>query len=134
MGTGPEGRPLSPPPAHEPFLRAICEAPDDDAPRLVFADWLDEAGDPDRAEFIRRHVQLARDPEARSLEYECNQRFRTNWRLWVGELPGTIGLWAELHHQHDPRRMTGIDFSQYETWSERPPVLADWERGFPVAI
>jgi uncharacterized protein (TIGR02996 family) len=26
------------------FLRAICESPDDDAPRLVFADWLDEHG------------------------------------------------------------------------------------------
>src|SRR6476646_1501888 len=24
------------------FRRAICERPDDDAPRLVFADWLDE--------------------------------------------------------------------------------------------
>lgn len=27
-----------------PFLRAICERPDDDAPRLVFADWLEENG------------------------------------------------------------------------------------------
>jgi serine/threonine-protein kinase len=35
------------------FLRAIADAPDDDAPRLVYADWLDEHGQPDRAEFIR---------------------------------------------------------------------------------
>lgn len=28
----------------EAFLRAICENPDEDTPRLVFADWLDERG------------------------------------------------------------------------------------------
>jgi uncharacterized protein (TIGR02996 family) len=39
------------------LLRAIALAPDDDAPRLVYADWLDEFGTTDadraRAEFIR---------------------------------------------------------------------------------
>ena len=34
------------------FLQAIRDAPDDDAPRLIYADWLDERGDP-RGEFIR---------------------------------------------------------------------------------
>lgn len=27
-------------------MRAIVHNPDDDLPRLVFADWLDEQGDP----------------------------------------------------------------------------------------
>src|SRR5262245_2593359 len=44
----------------EGFLAAIRAAPDDDTPRLVYADWLDEHGDPDRAEFIRVQVELAR--------------------------------------------------------------------------
>src|SRR4051812_5383520 len=35
------------------LLAAIAEAPDDDAPRLVYADWLEEHGDDARAEFIR---------------------------------------------------------------------------------
>ena len=35
------------------FLRAIADAPGDDAPRLVYADWLDEHGQPDRAEYLR---------------------------------------------------------------------------------
>jgi uncharacterized protein (TIGR02996 family) len=35
------------------FLRAMVDAPDDDALRLVYADWLDDHGDPDRAELIR---------------------------------------------------------------------------------
>lgn len=32
-------------PDHEPFMRAICQAPLDDAPKLVYADWLDENDD-----------------------------------------------------------------------------------------
>jgi uncharacterized protein (TIGR02996 family) len=42
------------------FLRAILAAPDDDAPRLVYADWLDEQDDADRAEFIRLQIHLNR--------------------------------------------------------------------------
>jgi uncharacterized protein (TIGR02996 family) len=44
------------------FLEAILEAPDDDTPRLIFADWLDEHGyesERDRAEFIRLQCALA---------------------------------------------------------------------------
>jgi uncharacterized protein (TIGR02996 family) len=45
------------------FLRDIVEHPQDDAPRLVYADWLDDHGQSDRAEFIRVQCQLARLPE-----------------------------------------------------------------------
>lgn len=38
---------------HEAFLRAIFDAPDDDTPRLVYADFLQENGEEDRAAFIR---------------------------------------------------------------------------------
>lgn len=41
------------------FMREIIASPDDDAPRLVFADWLDDHGDPVRAEFIRVQCRLA---------------------------------------------------------------------------
>jgi uncharacterized protein (TIGR02996 family) len=44
------------------FLRAIAANPDDDLPRLVYADWLDEHGEPERAEFIRLQCELARLP------------------------------------------------------------------------
>src|SRR5947209_6043535 len=46
----------------DPFLAAILGAPDDDLPRLIYADWLDERGDPARAEFILLQVELARLP------------------------------------------------------------------------
>jgi uncharacterized protein (TIGR02996 family) len=38
-------------PDRDAFLRMIQENPDDDAPRLVLADWLEERGDP-QGEFI----------------------------------------------------------------------------------
>ena len=30
----------------EGLLRAICAEPDDDGLRLIYADWLEEGGDP----------------------------------------------------------------------------------------
>lgn len=48
------------------FLADILANPDDDAPRLILADWLDERngpGDAARAEFIRCQCALA-DPNA----------------------------------------------------------------------
>ena len=44
----------------EAFLASIRAAPEDDAPRLVYADWLDERGEPLLAEFIRLQIALAR--------------------------------------------------------------------------
>ena len=55
----------------EAFLQAIRESPDDDGPRLMYADWLTERGDP-RGEFIRLQCELAQlpagDPRRRELE------------------------------------------------------------------
>ena len=44
------------------FLATICERPDDDGPRLIFADYLDERGDP-LGSFIRIQCALARMAE-----------------------------------------------------------------------
>jgi uncharacterized protein (TIGR02996 family) len=49
------------------FLRAVRDHPDEDAPRLVFADWLDDSGDP-LGEFIR--VQFALEPHRQPLPDE----------------------------------------------------------------
>jgi uncharacterized protein (TIGR02996 family) len=70
------------------FLAAIADRPDDDLPRLVFADWLDEHGDADRAEFIRVQCELAKlpadDPRRGDLtrrEKQLLERHRDGWRL-----------------------------------------------------
>ena len=65
------------------FLRACFAAPDDAAPRLVYADWLDERHDP-RAQAVRlaerfRHL----DPESAGRERVAyrDQLGRCDW-LW----------------------------------------------------
>ncbi len=58
------------------LLRAIAEADEDNLPRLVYADWLDERGDAARAEFIRVQCELASAPESetRSLTLRVRER------------------------------------------------------------
>src|SRR5262245_37079412 len=48
----------------EGLLQEIVTHPEDDAPRLVYADWLEDHGQPQRAEFIRLQIEVARIEEA----------------------------------------------------------------------
>src|SRR4051794_10588190 len=73
------------------LLQGCKDAPDDDAPRLVLADWLEEHGESDRAEFVRLSVRLAAQEvavgdEAPSLArlHELSARHATRW---LGALP-----------------------------------------------
>jgi uncharacterized protein (TIGR02996 family) len=50
----------------EALLQAVWAEPDDDAPRLVYADWLEENGQPERAQLIRVQCELARPGVAES--------------------------------------------------------------------
>ena len=43
------------------LLQIACEQPQDDAARLVLADWLEETGDTQRAEFPRLQCALEAD-------------------------------------------------------------------------
>src|SRR5262249_44939758 len=47
---------------HDGILRAICDEPGEDLHRLIYADWCDENGLHDRAEFIRVQVALEAMP------------------------------------------------------------------------
>jgi uncharacterized protein (TIGR02996 family) len=48
---------------HEAFLRAIYDAPEDDTARLVYADFLQENGEEDRAQFIRWQCGHGKKPK-----------------------------------------------------------------------
>lgn len=79
-----------PPDGYEPFLATILDAPHEDAPRLVYADWLEERGDP-RSEFIRIQCRLASlDPAHadvdRLLDRE-NQLLLAHGDDWRNEIP-----------------------------------------------
>ncbi len=75
------------------FLDDIKRHPDDDAPRLILADWLDDHGDAERAEFIRvscaRYRRLAHED---ALYWALKRRERALLRrhgaAWKGPLRG----------------------------------------------
>jgi uncharacterized protein (TIGR02996 family) len=85
------------------FLAAIREHPDDDAPRLVYADWLDEHGDADRAEFIRLQVRLARmapsDPEYGAIRGRSDYLGQVHHVEWAHRLPQLDGVHWEVFHR-----------------------------------
>jgi uncharacterized protein (TIGR02996 family) len=59
----------------EAFLLAITQAPDDDAPRLVYADWLDERDRPGGG-FLRAECELAALDPADPRRGEVQTRLR----------------------------------------------------------
>jgi uncharacterized protein (TIGR02996 family) len=68
------------------LLEAVFAAPADDTPRLVYADWLDEHGEPEYAAFIRAQVELARHARgaagrapAKEAEQKAWRRLRRKW-------------------------------------------------------
>lgn len=68
---------------HEAFLRAIFDAPDDDTPRLVYADFLEENGEPERAEMIRWQCTPAgrtQPPRADEVWGQHVRGFRASWK------------------------------------------------------
>jgi uncharacterized protein (TIGR02996 family) len=56
------------------LLAAIIANPDEDTPRLVYADWLDENGQPERAEFIRLQIRFASSPHERESDPDLVRR------------------------------------------------------------
>lgn len=84
-------------PQYQAFESDIVAHPDDDAPRLILADWLDDQADEAtaaRAEFIRAQVELANDalPPARRRELTDRQNalLKLYRRAWLGSLAEVV--------------------------------------------
>src|SRR5262245_61996101 len=79
-----------PPPGYEPFLATILDDPASDVARLVYADWLEEQGDP-RAEFIRVQIEMAQlldnDSRRESLSDRELRLLARHGDLWRAEIP-----------------------------------------------
>jgi uncharacterized protein (TIGR02996 family) len=101
------------------LLEDIAAHPEDDTPRLIYADWLEEHGrgkpDHDRAALIRDQVALARldpgDPHRQALEREADtllERHHEEWQRPLREL-GATGI---QFHRGFPSRivMDAADF------------------------
>lgn len=66
------------------FLAAIIAEPENDLPRLIYADYLDERGESERAEFIRVQCELARLPGCSSCDVSPGiRRYATTDGNWI---------------------------------------------------
>src|ERR1700694_1500200 len=87
------GRQYSPEPMlmndEDSLIQAVLDTPDDDAPRLNYADWLAERGD-HRGEFIRLQCQLwktaAEDPRRSALKAREKELLEANEDAWCTPL------------------------------------------------
>ena len=80
---------------HDALLAAVLANPDDDLPRLVLADWLEETGQPvsiARAHFIRAQIEAENHslgtPERDRLDALANHLYFMCSHEWADELPG----------------------------------------------
>ena len=84
---------------HDALVAAICDQPDEDTPRLVYADWLDENDRPEQAAFVRAQVELARTPPWEPFAVLCKWR-RPEWQTgkpFRETLPRVDGSGVEWH-------------------------------------
>ena len=85
---------------NEQFLQAIVDDPENDLPRLIYADWLDEQGDP-RGEFIRVQCELARldefDPDRLPLIERQDRLLKKHKATWTKDRKIAGVLVYEFH-------------------------------------
>ncbi len=93
------------------FLREIKDNPEDDTPRLILADWLDDRGDP-RGEFIRLDMQLAATGACDARHAEIRKQHEADW---LGPLAAKA-TWSYT------RGLLNLEVDQY--WIQRP----SWRR------
>jgi uncharacterized protein (TIGR02996 family) len=101
---------------------AIRANPDDDTPRLVYADWLDEHNEPARAEFIRVQCEIERlrpDQRARRKVIPGLEH-----RAWVLQTANRA-RWLEPLFRVLVRQGSGV---KLETWG------VSFERGFAHGV
>jgi len=103
------------------FINAIVANPADDAPRLVYADWLDENGQEDYAEFVRVQIQLSNlgeaEPNNKQIQ-RLDEVGKLAWRqreLWGKITPISssaniyLSLGRQVHESHiAPGKCSGL--------------------------
>lgn len=80
------------------LLQAVIANPNDDAPRLAYADWLAAQGDADRAAFIRVQCALARlpadHPQVAELQQQESALLATYGYKWAEPFGDRIQVWV----------------------------------------
>jgi len=119
------------------FLRAIANAPDDDAPRLVYADWLEERGDA-RAEFVRLEVErrhlFDRKPNRKAIIderiHELTFQLDTKWVRRMHQMRNLLaGTRLDLAVVSDGKGLIDVRGSDWDTalLVEGRPIALNWD-------
>ncbi|MEM6929603.1 MAG: TIGR02996 domain-containing protein [Myxococcota bacterium] len=112
------------------LLEAVLRNPDDDEPRLVYADACEEAGDLDRARFIRlqiRQAEMSRfDPARFDLAHEIRMLEAAHRPRWLAELPSPPGV------AYGRFRRGFVDTVCTKVAARLADALADVERSIPL--
>ncbi len=117
----------------EAFLRAIFDAPDDDAPRLVYADWLEEHGEEIAAKAIRLSIAWYRSGEAEwgPLRIE-SERLQADHSDIVEEMIGLV-RWP-LSEPHYGNVFLGVEAISDADSLRRRAMRAPWWHGASVFL
>ncbi len=79
------------------LVAAVASAPADDLPKFVFADWLDENGEPERAEFVRLQIAARREAEQfppvidKAKLSRIYDLFFAHYRVWLRPVYEALG-------------------------------------------
>jgi uncharacterized protein (TIGR02996 family) len=108
----------------EILLAAIDANRHDDAPRLAYADWLQEHGEEDKAEFVRLEYQLRR---ARVRLEELQPSLGAEW---IGKVMGTASVVLVSYPPQQKincikiiRELTGVGLAEAKKMSESLPCV-----------
>ncbi len=89
---------------HDPtFMQAIINNPNDDGLRLVYADWLEEHGYAERADFIRFQIATHGLSERDAKYHEITKRY-----------PKNVVLRSDFGSEELPTLGKGISFGKYQ--------------------
>lgn len=97
------------------LIRSVLADPADDAPRLIYADWLEERGRAEDAEFIRVQIELAR----RGFD-------------------GGLHTDEQGHLRHAPPHIADLTARQLELWADGfgrpdlPATMSNWS-AYPMS-
>lgn len=108
----------------EAFISAIVASPDDDTLRLVFADWLDEHGQPDRAELIRLQCRLEPDRD-RFDDDTINALHRQVVQLLHSSWPGHVSFRDQEDRWFET--VSGLSWASAN-------LAPEWRRGFVETV
>jgi len=99
------------------FIRDICVNPFDDVPRLIYADWLEEQGRREQAEFIRLQISLVNHHK---FETGCPLRKRER-ELWlVGRRKNWLTCYNQYVSPEDCRRgFVTKSVAEFKNWGHR---------------